>query len=214
MNFIEFKRANKSFKSIHSFLANDIFDRFLNFFVLIFIVINGLIEQKIKIDLNNIYFKRICLYFISEFISDYLKGIITFKINKLNPKSIKYFIREEICFYQEISSDSKENNKYTYIYLKETKTYENYFSFIDKDSLICLLLNINIYPFVTIFIKQVFLNNKFFTMSTLSKFLIAITMQYILGIFIIRFNLNFKNDSISNPKKEFNKENKNKIKTE
>ena len=132
VNFIEFKRANKSFKSIHSFLMNDIFDRFLNFFVLIFIVINGLIEQKIKIDLNNIYFKRICLYFISEFISDYLKGIITFKINNLNPKSIKYFLREEICFYQEINSDSKENNKYTYMYLKETKAYESYLSFMIK----------------------------------------------------------------------------------
>ena len=73
VNFIEFKQANKAFKSIHNFLANDIFDRFLNFFII-----------------------------ISEFVSDYLKGIITFKINNLNPKCIKLFLIEEIYFYKEI----------------------------------------------------------------------------------------------------------------
>ena len=103
VNFIEFKQANKGFKSIHTFLMNDVFDRFLNFFIIIFIFTNGIIENKIKIDFNNIYFKRICLYFISELISDYLKGIITFKINNLNPKNIKLFLKEEIELYDEFN---------------------------------------------------------------------------------------------------------------
>ena len=59
VNFIEFKQANKAFKSIHNFLANDIFDRFLNFFIMTFILLKGFIENKIQIDFNNIYFKRI-----------------------------------------------------------------------------------------------------------------------------------------------------------
>jgi hypothetical protein len=98
VNFIEFKQANKAFKSIHNFLASDIYDRFLNFFILICTIINGFIDKKIKINFDNIYFKRICLYFFSELISDYLKGIIVFKINNLNPKNIKAFLKEETQF--------------------------------------------------------------------------------------------------------------------
>ena len=98
VNFIEFKQANKAFKSVHNFITNDIFDRFLNYFLIFFISINLINEGKIKFDLNNIYFKRICLYLISELISDYIKGIIIFKINNINPKNIKLFLKEEIKF--------------------------------------------------------------------------------------------------------------------
>jgi hypothetical protein len=99
VNFVEFKQANKSFKSVQNFMANDILDRFLNYFMLIFIGINGINERKIQFNLNNVYFKRICLYLISEFVSDHLKGIISFKINNMHPKNIKLFLKEEIKFY-------------------------------------------------------------------------------------------------------------------
>jgi hypothetical protein len=105
VNFIEFKQANKSFKSLHNYLANDIFDRFFNIFIMIFVCIDGINENKIQINFNNIYFKRICLYFISEFISDYLKGIIAFKINNINPKCIKIFLKEMNHFYENYHRD-------------------------------------------------------------------------------------------------------------
>jgi len=188
VNFIEFKQANKAFKSVHNFMTNDIFDRFLNYFILIFIGINGINERKIKFNLNNIYFRRICLYLISELISDYLKGIISFKINNMNPKNIKLFLKEEIKFYEELDINNNENNENLYKYLKDTKLYKNNSEYIYKENLICLLLNINIYPFVIIFINQIFLQYKFFSFLTIFKILILIIIKFLLENIIKTFN--------------------------
>ena len=186
VNFIEFKQANKAFKSVHNFIINDIFDRFLNYFLIFFISINLINERKIKLkfDLNNIYFKRICLYLISELISDYIKGIIIFKINNINPKNIKLFLKEEIKFYQEkINIDKKNENKDNiYTFLKETNLYKNYNELNYKESIICSLLNINIYPFIIIFFYQIFLRYKFFSFYTLFKILILIIIKSALEI--------------------------------
>jgi len=211
VNFIEFKQANKAFKSIHNFLASDIYDRFLNFFILIFIIINGLIENKIKINFDNIYFKRICLYFFSELFSDYLKGIIVFKINNLNPKSIKKFLKEEIQFYQELDNDKKEENKNEYIYLKDTNLSETYIPFINKESLICIVLNINIYPFIIILIAEFFFKYKFFTFYTIAKLFILIIIKYTLEEMIKLFNTKF-NKNIKGENQVINSINENKIK--
>ena len=190
VNFIEFKQANKAFKSVHNFITNDIFDRFLNYFLIFFISINLINEGKIKFDLNNIYFKRICLYLISELISDYIKGIIIFKINNINPKNIKLFLKEEIKFYQEkINIDKKNENKENiYTFLKETNLYKNYNELNYKESIICSLLNINIYPFIIIFFYQIFLQYKFFSFYTLFKILILIIIKSALEILIKCFN--------------------------
>ena len=188
VNFIELKQANKAFKSVYNFITNDIYDRFLNYFVLIFITINCIDDGKIEFNLNNIYFKRICLYFISELFSDYLKGIISFKINNLNPKYIKAFLKEEIKFYEEIDINKNENRDIIYIYLKEVKLYKKYNDLNYKENLICPLLNINIYPFVIIFLNQIFLKNKFFSLYTLFKILILIIIKYVLEILIKSFN--------------------------
>ena len=189
VNFIEFKQANKAFKSIHNFLANDIFDRFLNFFIMTFILLKGFIENKIQIDFNNIYFKRICFYCIAEFISDYLKGIITFKINNLNPKCIKLFLIEEIYFYKELDNSKSDIN--SYFYLKDTNIYNSYTSFIHKESLICILLNINIYPFIIIFIREIFLKDKIFSLFTIPKIFLLIIIKYVLEALIERFDNKF-----------------------
>ena len=98
--------------------------------------------------MNNVYFKRICFYFVSEFISDYLKGILIFKINNMNPKCIKLFLKEEIDFYRELDNYNVENSKNNYTYLKDAKIYKSYISFIPKESIINILLNINLYPFI------------------------------------------------------------------
>ena len=196
VNFIEFKQANKGFKSIHTFLMNDVFDRFLNFFIIIFIFINGIIENKIKIDFNNIYFKRICLYFISELISDYLKGIITFKINNLNPKNIKLFLKEEIELYDEIYSykNSFDNDNHIYNFLKDVKYYKSLISFINKGSLICIIFNINIYPFIILFIEQVFLKYNILSKYSIIKFILLILIKLIIVILIKRFNIKSKSN--------------------
>ena len=193
VNFIEFKQANKAFKSIHNFLASDIYDRFLNFFILICIVINGFFDNKIKIDLDNVYFKRICLYFFSELISDYLKGIIIFKINNLNPKSIKAFLKEEIDFYTQLDNNKKNKNKNKYIYLKDINTIDDHISFVYKESLICILLNINIYPFIIILIKEIFFRQKFFFFYSIVKIFIIVIVKFILEKVIQRFNINNNN---------------------
>jgi ABC-type multidrug transport system fused ATPase/permease subunit len=177
VNFIEFKQANKSFKSLHNYLANDIFDRFFNIFIMIFICIDGINENKIQINFNNIYFKRICLYFISEFISDYLKGIIAFKIN---------------------------NNKY--FYLNDTKEYKNNISFIDKESIICMILNINIYPFIILFSNQIFFNKKFFSFYLILKPVVLIVIKFVIEALIKLFRYS------KNSKNEINNERENKIK--
>ena len=187
VNFIEFKQANKAFKSVHNFITNDIFDRFLNYFLFIFIGINFINEKKIKFDLSNVYFKRICLYLISELISDYLKGIVTFKINNINPKNIKLFLKEEIKFYQEIFNKS-ENKDNIYNLLKETKLHQNYIDLNYRENLICSLLNIDMYPFVIIFLNQIFLKYKFFSFYTLFKIMILVMNKYILEILIKGFN--------------------------
>ena len=213
VNFIEFKQANKAFKSIHNFLANDIYDRFLNFFILICIIINGLIEKKIKISFDNIYFKRICLYFFSELFSDYLKGIIVFKINNLNPKSIKKFLKEEIQFYQELDNNKKDENKNKneYIYLKDTNLSDNYIPFINKESIICILLNINIYPFIIILMTEFFFKNKFLTFYTIAKLFILVIIKYTLEEMIKLFNTKF-NKNIKSENQVINSLNEDKIK--
>ena len=195
VNFIEFKQANKAFKSLHNFIKNDIYDRFLNYFILIFIGINFINKGKIKFDLSNIYLKRICLYFISELICDYLKGIIIFKINNINPKNIKLFLKEEIKFYQELDIDKNENKDNIYTFLKETKFYKNYIELNYKENLACSLLNINIYPFVIIFLNQIFFKHKFFSLYTFFKILILIIIKYMLEILIKGFNSALNNFS-------------------
>ena len=196
VNFIEFKQANKAFKSFHNYLVNDIFDRFLNFFILISITIKGFYENKITIDLNNVYFKRICFYFVSEFISDYLKGILIFKINNMNPKCIKLFLKEEIDFYQVLDNYNKENTKNNYTYLKDAKIYKSYISFIPKESIITILLNINLYPFIILLICQIFKECNFFCIL---KILLLIFMKYVLEklikIFNNELNTNIKEDT-------------------
>ena len=188
MNFIEFKQANKAFKSVHNFITNDIFDRFLNYFLFIFIGINFINEKKNKIDLSNVYFKRICLYLISELISDYLKGIVTFKINNINPKNIKLFLKEEIKFYQELDINKNENKDNIYNLLKETKLHQNYIDLNYRENLICSLLNINTHPFVIIFLNQIFLKYKFLSFYTLFKIMILVMIKNILEILIKCFN--------------------------
>lgn len=213
VNFIEFKQANKAFKSIHNFLASDIYDRFLNFFILIFIIINGLIENKIKINFGNIYFKRICLYFFSELISDYLKGIIVFKINNLNPKNIKAFLKEETQFYQELDNiNKKDENKNKYIHLKDIKFIETYTTFINKENLICILLNINIFPFIIILMTELFFKYKLLSFFTIAKIFILVIIKHTLEKIIKLFNSKFNNKNIKEENQVINSLNEDKIK--
>jgi hypothetical protein len=62
VNYIEFKQSNKSFKSIHNVLTNDIYDRFLNYFVLFVIFINGYTEKNAMFNNNNMILKKINKY--------------------------------------------------------------------------------------------------------------------------------------------------------
>ena len=196
VNFIEFKQANKAFKFIHNFIVNDIFDRFLNFFILINIIINGLYENKIKIDFNNIYFKRICFYFVSEFISDYLKGIIIFKINNMNPKCIKLFLKEEIDFYREVDGFNKDTIENKYTYLKDAKVYKKYISFISKESIINILLNINLYPFIILLLCQIFNGcNLFLLLKILVLIFIKNVIENLIPIFNTKFYKNAKEEN-------------------
>ena len=204
VNFIEFKQANKSFKSLHNYLANDIFDRFFNIFIMIFICIDGINENKIQINFNNIYFKRICLYFISEFISDYLKGIIAFKINNINPKCIKISLKEMNHFYEKLYNNKIDNNKY--FYLNDTKEYKKNISFIDKESIICMILNINVYPFIILFSNQIFFNKKFFSFYLILKPVVLIVIKFVIEALIKLFRYS------KNSKNEINIEKENKIK--
>lgn len=195
VNFIEFKQSNKSFKSIHNFLSNDIFDRFLNYFILYFIILDGINKKKISIDLNNIYFERICLYLISEFLSDYLKGIITFKVNNLNPKDIKSFLKEEIDFYEQIDNDnSKDKSNKIYFYLKDTQLYEPYLSLIPKENIMCLLLNINIYPFIIMVLDICFIQNRFFSFNIIINIGLLIVLKLIIEQIIDLFNRKNRSD--------------------
>jgi hypothetical protein len=148
VNYIEFKQSNKSFKSIHNFLSSDINDRFLNYLVLFFVIIDGFTEKKITYNINNVYLKRILFCFIAEFISDYLKGIIIFKTNNLNPKDIKKFLNEEIKFYNQISSKEIEYEEYKF--LKNTKHIKNTNN-ISEENIISIILNINIFSYSIIF---------------------------------------------------------------
>jgi hypothetical protein len=169
VNYIEFKQSNKTFKSIHQFLSNDIHDRFLNYFVLFFIFVNGVLDKTIYIDKNNIYLRRILFCFLAEFISDYLKGIILFKIGNINPKNIKMFLNEEIIYYNKID------------------LYESSLNIIDKENIFPMMLNINIYPFCIIFLHYSFIRIKINHIYKFTFFIFFIILKYlnekIIGLF-------------------------------
>ena len=61
------------------------------------------------------------------------------------------------------------------------------FSSWRTQKLICSLLNINIYPFVIIFLNQIFLKYKFFSFYTLFKIMILVMIKNILEILIKGF---------------------------
>ena len=168
VNYIEFKQSNKSFKSLHHFLSNDIYDRFLNYFILFFIFINGFIDGNIKINFQNIYLKRIFIYFFSEFISDYLKAIILFKLSNINPKNIKLFLKEEIIFYKKLEKNDKISNV-KYYFFKHIKLYEQHLYAINIENVFPMILNINILPFCIIFLYFFIIKIKKFFVYKLNK---------------------------------------------
>ena len=182
VNYIEFKQSNKTFKSIHQFLSNDIHDRFLNYFVLFFVLVNGVIDNNIYIDKNNIFLRKILFCFLAEFISDYLKGIILFKISNINPKNIKIFLKEEIIYYNKI--DIKDNK---YLFLENSKLYESSLNIIDKENIFPMMLNINIYPFCIIFLHYFFIKIKIGHLYKFTFFTFFVILKYlnekIIGLF-------------------------------
>ena len=211
VNYIEFKQSNKSFKSIHTFLSNDIHDRFLNYFVLFFIIINGLTEGRLKINYNNIFLRRIFFCFISEFLSDYLKAIILFKLNNINPKNIKFFLREEIIYFGALKN-KKKNLDNKYYFLKDYKLYDYYSDVIDEENIMSMILNINIFPFfIIIYHYLLFKLEVNFYFKIICLFLLIglkILNETIIGYFITNEN----NKKIS--KSEFSEKNLAKTKNE
>ena len=190
VNYIEFKQSNKSFKSIHYLLSNDINDRFLNYFILLFIFINGYIDGIITINISNIYFKRILICFIAEIISDYLKAIILFKLSNINPKEIKLFLKEEIIYYKKIKNKEKINN-ITFNCFKNNKLYEQYlYNAINYENIFPMLLNINILPFCIIFLYFFIIKIKLLFVYKIIIFLILIGIKILNGKMIDNFQLN------------------------
>jgi len=173
-NYIKFKQSNKSFKSIHNILSNDIHDRLLNYFILALILINGYIEGEVKLNINNIYLKRILFCFFAEFISDYIKGIILFKINNINPKTIKKFLKEEMIYYKELKNEEKNKE---YNLLKNIKLYEQYSDIIDRENIICMFLNISILPFCILFLDFFVLQIKIFFLFRIIIFAFLICIK-------------------------------------
>ena len=178
VNYIEFKQSNKSFKSIHNYLSNEIYDRFLNFFILFFIVINCFNNINFKLNITNIYFKRILFCFIAEIISDYLKGIILFKLSNKDSKSIKKFLKEEIIFYRNLKDNIKDNNE-IFKLLKNVNLFEQYLCNIDKENFLPMILNINIFPFCIILLYYfLFQINIYFSLKII-LFLLLIVLKKI-----------------------------------
>ena len=209
VNYIEFKQSNKTFKSIHQFLSNDIHDRFLNYFVLFFIFVNGVLDKTIYIDKNNIYLRRILFCFIAEFISDYLKGIILFKIGNINPKNIKMFLNEEIIYYNKI--DIKGNK---YLFLENSKLYESSLNIIDKENIFPMMLNINIYPFCVIFLHYFFIRIKINHIYKFTFFIFFIILKYLNEKIIGLFKTSKIEDKEIFIKGRLNEKGNNKIKNE
>jgi hypothetical protein len=209
VNYIEFKQSNKTFKSIHQFISNDIHDRFLNYFVLFFVFVNGVIDKNIYIDNNNIYLNKIVFCFIAEFISDYLKGIILFKIGSINPKNIKMFLNEEIIYYNKI--DIKDNK---YFFLENSKLYESSLNIIDKENIFPMILNINIYPFYVIFLHYFFIKIKIYHLYKFTLFIAFIILKYLNEKIIGLFNISKLEEKNVFIKGILNEKGNNKIKNE
>jgi ABC-type multidrug transport system fused ATPase/permease subunit len=107
-------------------------------------------------------------------------------------------------FYEQIYNNKIDNNKY--IYLNDTKEYKNNISFIDKESIICMILNINIYPFIILFSNQIFFNKKFFSFYLILKPVVLIVIKFVIEALIKLFRYS------KNSKNEINNEKENKIK--
>ena len=209
VNYIEFKQSNKTFKSIHQFLSNDIHDRFLNYFVLFFVLVNGVIDKSIYIDKNNIYLRRILFCFLAEFISDYLKGIILFKIGNINPKNIQIFLKEENIYYNEyILKDNK------YLFLENSKLYESSLNIIDKENIFPMMLNVNIYPFCVIFLHYFFIKIKIVILHKIIFFAFFVIIKFLNEKIIELFKISQLGDIDKFIKGKLNEKGNSKIKNE
>ena len=202
VNYIEFKQSNKSFKSIHNYLSNDIHDRFLNYFVLFFISLNCYLDENIND--KSLSFKKILVCFFSEFFYDYLKGIIIFKISNINSKNIKIFLKEEIAFYNNLKNKEK-NDKENYCFLKNT-IYDTYSDNIELENIFPMVLNINIFPFCVIFLNYFSLKINIFFVFKIILFSFLICLKKFNDKMINYFKLSIikKNDKSNTSKSESN----------
>ena len=157
---------------------------------------------------KNIYFKKIFIYFIAELISDYIKGIILFKLSNNNPKSIKKFLNEEIIYYKKLKN--KENiyiEKFNFI--KNIDFYEQYINDIEIQNILPIILNVNIFPFCIILLYfllfKIYINFVF----KIIIFALLIGFKQINEKIIDYFILFNKNDNNYNfPKLEFDEKEK------
>ena len=116
-------------------------------------------------------------------------------MNNLNPKDIKSFLKEEIDFYEQIDNDnSKDKSNKIYFYLKDTQLYEPYLSLIPKENIMCLLLNINIYPFIIMVLDICFIRNRFFSFNIIINIGLLIVLKLIIEQIIDLFNRKNRSD--------------------
>ena len=82
---------------------------------------------------------------------------------------------------------------------------------INKESLICILLNINIYPFIIILITELFFKYKLLSFFTIAKIFILVIIKYTLEEMIKLFHTEFKKN-INEENQVINSLNEDKIK--
>ncbi len=206
LNYIELKKCVKPLKKKNFFnqICIDIFDRFFNCFVLIFIFISDYSNNKN----NHFYLNRFLFVLLFEILFDYLKDLIVFRVSLFNPKILKLMSKELIIYYEMlIKKDKKENeieknfeNK-TLILIGKQYKYHKYINYIDDIGIIITMTiqnNIIIYSIFTfVLIFDVF---KLF-MLKIYLILVLVIIKFLNEKFI-KYLLNKKNNFNNNNNKK------------
>ena len=206
LNYIELKKCVKPLKKKNFFnqICIDIFDRFFNCFVLIFIFISDYSNNKN----NHFYLNRFLFVLLFEILFDYLKDLIVFRVSLFNPKILKLMSKELIIYYEMLIKKENEIEKNfenkTLILIGKQYKYHKYINYIDDIGIIITMTvqnNIIIYSIFT-FVLIFYVFNLFMLKIYLILVLIVIK---ILNEKFIKYLINKKNNIKNNNKKiDFN----------
>ena len=169
LNYIELKRQGKkqSKKKITRLVIQDIYDRWLNFFCILYTSLNGLLNGKINYNNGDYYFYITFYLFLTEIVSKWIKDTMLIKVSGSGESAdiIKLITKEMLILHQKLKFQYVKEDKSEYINYLQSYKFElvtldnlnytqNYIGIIDYQNLILVDLEFGCLVYIIYFFKH------------------------------------------------------------